>query len=333
MSTKPKVLVLGGGSIGERHARCFLKTDECTVSMCDMDPAKREKLTGLYPLQHTFAEFEKIPLGNFDVVVVATPAPFHIPQSLAAARAGCHVLCEKPLSNKEDGIQELIDTLTAKKRVGATAFTMRSVPAFCRMKRLIDDGVIGTPKFAVASVSQNFPHVRPDYRQIYFAKKAMGGGTLFDMCPHLVNLMEWFLGPESEISCMNGRLAIEGIETDDTAILNLRHRDGGLSQVNCVMLAYHRRHDFIIHGTQGSIVYDYVACQLSLQTDPTSTRAPVIEAFPAERDDFYIQQAKFFLSASRGAGPVPCTLEQGWQTLRAIFAAQRSMETGSSQKV
>lgn len=328
------VLVVGGGSIGERHARCFLKTNECEVSLCEMDSAKRNKLAQTYALKQTFADFDKTPLNDFEVVVVATPAPFHIPQSLAAARAGCHVLCEKPLSDRFDGIQELIDTLTAKNRIGATAYTMRSVTAVRRVKDLIDDGKIGEPRFAVANVAQHFPPIRPDYQRIYFAKKFMGGGALFDMSPHTINMLEWFLGPEREISCMLDRLALEGIETDDTVILNMRYQSGALGQINCTMLARNFRCDISVHGTEGTLAYDYAKAEVALHTDGTPTAPPAsVEKFPFERDDLYVEQARHFLAATRGEKPVACTLEEGWQTLRAVFAAQRSAESGHAEAV
>jgi predicted dehydrogenase len=331
---KPHVLVVGGGSIGERHARCFLKSGECDVSLCEMDAAKRDRLAAAYALKSTVADFDKVPLGGFHTVVVATPAPFHIPQSLAAARAGCHVLCEKPLSDKFDGIRELIDTLQAQNRVGATAFTMRSVTPIRRLKEMIEAGRIGAPRFAVANVAQHFPSIRPEYQRIYFAKKAMGGGTLFDMCPHTINMFEWFLGPEREISCMLDRLALEGIETDDTTILNLRYRTGALGQIHCTMFARNYRYDITVHGTEGTLVYDYTTTGVSLHTNGVPTAPPAsVEKFPAERDDLYVEQARHFLAATRGEKPVACTLEEGWQTLRAVFAAQRSAESGRAERV
>ena len=331
---QPHVLVVGGGSIGERHVRCFLKTNECDVSVCEMDAAKRDKLAKTYAVKQAYPDFDKVPLDRFQVVVVACPAPFHMPQSLAAARAGCHVLCEKPLSDKPEGIQELIDTVRAKKLVAATAFTMRSVSAIRRLKQVIDEGTIGTARLAVSNISQFFPHIRPDYQRIYFAKKAMGGGCLFDMCPHTINMMEWFLGPETAISCLTDRLALEGIETDDTTIINTRHRSGAFSQINCTMIAYHYRYDVSIHGTKGSVVYDYVKGEVATYTQPEPPAGKArIEKFPTERDELYIEQARHFLAATRGEKPVACTLEEGWQTLRAVFAARRSVESGQAETV
>lgn len=330
---KTNVIVVGGGSIGERHVRCFLRTAECDVSLCETDPVKRDKIAGLYSLQRTFSEFDNIPLNDFQAVVIATPTPLHISQSLAAAKANCHVLCEKPLSDKLDSIQELIDTLNATKRVGATAFNLRSTSAMFRMKELIHQGAIGSPRFSVANISQYFPVIRPDYQKIYFAKKSMGGGTLFDMCPHPTNLMEWFLGPEVEVSAIVERLALKGIETDDTAILNFRYHSGALSQINCTMLAYEYKNKLSVHGSTGSIVYDFVKGTLALYKQPEAKSQPEIEKFAVGRDDSYVEQAKHFLAAIRSEKAVACTLEEGRQTLRAIFAAQKAAKTRMSQDI
>ncbi|NQU10955.1 Gfo/Idh/MocA family oxidoreductase [bacterium] len=331
---KPHVLVIGAGSIGERHTRCFLKSDECAVSVCEPDAAKREKIKQSYAVRQVYDDLDRVPLAKFPVVVVATPAPFHIPHSLAAARAGCHVLCEKPLSDQPDGIQELIDTLRAKGRIGATAFTMRSVSAVRRLKQLIDHGKIGVPRLAVANIAQHFPSIRPDYQQIYFAKKALGGGTLFDMCPHTINLFEWLLGAERDVHCLLDRLVLEGIETDDVALLNVRYRDGAFGQINTTMFGRVYRYDVTVHGTEATVVWDYTKTEVALFADGRPNSPPLsVETFPAERDDLYVEQARHFLAATRGEQPVACTLEEGWQTLRAVLAARRSAETGRAEAV
>lgn len=334
MSTRPHVLVIGGGSIGERHVRCFLNSEECDVPLCEPDAAKRERLGQEYSLRQVFPNFDQVSLADFSAVVVATPAPFHISQSVTAARAGCHVLCEKPLSDTNDGIQELIDTLRHKERIGATAYTLRSITAVQRMKAMIDDGRIGVPRFATAIVSQHFPTIRPDYRQIYFASKSLGGGVLTDMCPHLLNLLEWFLGPEQELSCIMDRLVLDGIETDDVAALNIRYKNGALAQINTVMFGRDYRYEVVVHGTEGTLAYDRVKSELSLFKDGAPTAPPVeVERFAAGSDEPYIEQAKRFLAAMRDELAVACSLEEGWQTLSAVLAAQRSVETGRREPV
>jgi predicted dehydrogenase len=211
---------------------------------------------------------------------------------------------------------------------------MRSVNAVQRLKELIDQGKIGVPRLAVCNISQHFPSIRPDYQRIYFAKKAMAGGTLFDMCPHMINMFEWFLGPERDVSCLLDRLALEGIETDDTTLLNFRYRSGAFGQINTTMIGRNYRYDITVHGTEASVVYDYVKTEVALYTHGVPNTPPAsVEKFPAERDDLYIAQARRFLAATRGEQPVACTLEEGWQTLRAVFAAQRSAESGKTEPV
>jgi len=210
---------------------------------------------------------------------------------------------------------------------------MRSITPVRRVKELIDQGKIGAPRFGVINIGQHFPSIRPDYQRIYFAKKSMAGGTLFDMSPHSINMFEWFFGPEREVSCMVDRLALD-IETDDATLINFRYRNGALGQINTLMFARNYRYDICVHGTEGSLVYDYVKTEVALHTNGTPNTPPAaVEKFPSERDDLYVEQARHFLAATRGEKPVACTLEEGWQTLRAVFAAQRSAESGRTERV
>jgi predicted dehydrogenase len=302
--------------------------------LCEPDEGKRARIAATYSLQQNFANLLQAPLEQFDVVLVATPAPLQISQALLAAEAGCHVLCEKPLSDSEEGIQQLIDTLRAKQRIGATAYTLRSTGAARKMKSMIDAGNIGMPRFATAEASQHFPSVRPDYRDIYFAREAMGGGVLFDMCPHMVNLLEWFFGPEQDISCYKQRLVLEGIETDDISILNVRYHSGALAHINTVLFGRNYRAETVVHGSEGTLVYDRIKSELAFFTDGKPGSPPVeVHQFAVGHDEPYVEQAQMFLTAIRGEGEVVCTLEEGWQTLSAVFAAQRSAASGCSEVV
>ncbi|MBL9211920.1 MAG: Gfo/Idh/MocA family oxidoreductase, partial [Opitutaceae bacterium] len=80
MSTSPSVLVIGCGSIGERHLRCFQRTGRCRVTACDTNAALLERIARTYAVPALSDPETALATGDFDAVVICTPAPFHIPQ-------------------------------------------------------------------------------------------------------------------------------------------------------------------------------------------------------------------------------------------------------------
>ena len=107
MATKHRVLVIGVGSIGERHLRCFRNTGRAELALCEVNEALRADVARRYGVGRAFGRFEDALAEPHDVAVIATPAPLHVPQATRLAEAGVHLLIEKPLSTSLDGVDRL----------------------------------------------------------------------------------------------------------------------------------------------------------------------------------------------------------------------------------
>ncbi|MDP6945980.1 MAG: Gfo/Idh/MocA family oxidoreductase, partial [Myxococcota bacterium] len=101
------VLVVGVGSIGERHVRCFQSTGRAIVSICEPLEARRLEVTDRYGIDRPYSSLDEALASPCDVAVVAVPANRHVPVALQLAEAGCHLLIEKPLSTSLDGVDQL----------------------------------------------------------------------------------------------------------------------------------------------------------------------------------------------------------------------------------
>ncbi|HPP30808.1 MAG TPA: Gfo/Idh/MocA family oxidoreductase, partial [bacterium] len=77
-----KILIVGAGGIGKKHIDGFLRTGEFSISICDVDIQKINKIKEEYPLDNTFNDFYSTPLKSFDAVLIATPANYHIPMAI-----------------------------------------------------------------------------------------------------------------------------------------------------------------------------------------------------------------------------------------------------------
>ena len=108
---KKKVLVVGTGSIGERHTRCILATNRADVSICEINDNLRKKIADDYNIKNSYADLTLALEAGHDAIVIATPAHLHIPMAQQAAESGLHLLIEKPLSISLDGIDRLDRTI------------------------------------------------------------------------------------------------------------------------------------------------------------------------------------------------------------------------------
>src|SRR5688572_25726561 len=108
-----RVLVVGAGSIGERHIRCFLATGRCEVSFVEIDETLRQMIAARYAACG-FATLEEGIKECSEIAVIATPAQLHVGMATKLAEAGIHLLIEKPLSTNETGIKQLMSLVREK---------------------------------------------------------------------------------------------------------------------------------------------------------------------------------------------------------------------------
>src|SRR5437879_1529660 len=107
MPAAVRVLIIGVGSIGERHLRCFRSTGRAEVSFVEINAELRQMVAERYRVRSAYAELETALADRPDMAVIATPAPLHIPIAIRLAEAGIHLLIEKPLSTNLDGVERL----------------------------------------------------------------------------------------------------------------------------------------------------------------------------------------------------------------------------------
>ena len=319
---KPLVLVIGCGSIGERHVRTFLATGRADVIACDTRTAIRQQMTERYGVETLSDWATAVQKPGLTAVVVATPAPLHVDIAIACLKAGRHVLIEKPLSLDTNGTDELIDARRAAGRFAAVAYVLHFVPGLQAARQFIKTGAFGPVKHVTVNTGQFFPQFRPAYREIYYRDHAQGGGAIQDALTHMANAVEWVTGPTTQVFCDAAHQVLEGVTVEDT--VNVSARNGGVLTsyaLNQFQAINETKWDF--HCEQGSVRVELNGQRWGVirrgETDWTWTAAPV-----AERDQLFTAQASAFLDGCEGKTTALCTLEEGLQTLRFNLAALAS---------
>lgn len=324
---RPRVLVVGTGSIGERHLRCFVGTGRCDVAFCEpMDERRAEVEKRCGVKGHAGIE-EALNSEAFDAAVVATPANTHIPIATELVSRGLHQLIEKPLSVNLDGIEDLRSVVAEKECQVAIGYTLRSMPPLRDMRAAVRSGQFGRPLQVVVVGGQHFPLYRPAYREIYYMDRSRGGGAIQDCVTHHLNAAEWLVGPIDRLVADAAHLALAGVEVEDT--VNILTRHGGV--MGSFSVNQHQppnETSVTVICERGAARWETAANRWLSCVEPGGEWS-VEKEYQAERDDYYIAQANSFLDQVAGASEPVCSLEEGIQTLRVNLAALKSAESGA----
>lgn len=313
-----RVLVVGGGSIGERHLRCLQHTGRAEVLLCEVRDDLREQLIERYRPVEAFANFDSALGGAFDAAVVCTPAQWHVPMGRRLVGLGKHLLLEKPLSTTLEGIAELREEASRAGVVASVAYVYRAHPGLQAMRRVLHEGRVGRPVQVVAVSGQHFPFYRPAYREIYYARRETGGGAIQDALTHVLNAVEWLVGPATRVACDAAHLVLDGVEVEDTVHALTRH--GGV--LGSLSLNQHQAPNesrLQINCERGALLFEMHASRLSMAERPGEPWRE-LATFPLERDDLFVRQSEAFLDALEGRLRPACPLAEAEQTLRAQLA-------------
>lgn len=342
MSELTSVLVVGVGSIGERHLRCFQATGRAELTFVEPNEtlratiAERYKVSGFASLAAALANSAAsgaLPASpsNRPVAVVATPANLHIAIATQLVEAGYHVLIEKPLSTNMTGIERLERLAHDRGAVIGVAYVFRCFQGLAFMREAIVNGRFGKPVEIVVTAGQNFPTYRPAYRDTYYTDHATGGGAIQDALTHLFNAGEWLVGKIDRLVADAAHQVLEGVAVEDTVHVLARHGD----VLGSYSLNQHQAPNettITVVCQRGTARWESHTQQWRWKVEPEKPWH-IEPLWPMERDGAFTDQAKFFLDAASGLGQPLCSLAEGLQTLRVNLAALASVQSGQWQSV
>ena len=255
MRSKPiKWGVLGSGGIARRRTipEGIVPADNARfTAVFDVNAAANTEVARQFGAM-AVSSVEELLRGDLDAVYIATPPNVHREQTIACARAGKHILCEKPLGlTVTDAEAMMAACAEAKVRLG-TAFMMRFHTQHQAALKLIRDGALGQPVFGRAQLSCWYPPMPGAWRQ----DPAMsGGGSLIDMGGHCMDLLEMFFGPVKSVSCFTNR-TVHRYASEDSAVASLRFANGALGVVDAFfcMPDEASQNRLELYGSLGSIL-------------------------------------------------------------------------------
>jgi len=325
------ILVVGCGSIGERHLRCLQRTGRATVSACDANGALLERISKQYGAPG-FNDFNMaLAAQRFAGIVICTPAHTHLDIALAGLRHGAGLLIEKPLSTGLEKVAAVRDEIAKAAKFVGVAYVYHFMPWIVGARKTLQTGELGRPLHASVTTGQHFPTFRPAYREIYYARHETGGGAIQDALTHIANAVEWLIGPTTRLFCDAAHQSLEGVTVEDT--VSVSARNGGVL-VNYALNQFQAPNEMTmqIHCENGSVRIEGPEQRWGVFRRGASEwewRKPA----PLERDEIFIAQSNAFLDGLHGKPTDLCTFDEAVRTLKFNLAALESARSGKAVEI
>ena len=336
MSSKIKWGIIGCGWVARDYVApgILAAPNARLLALCDPDESAMAAIAAPAPAlaAHTdSAEFLKTP--GLDAVYIATPNHLHRPLTEAAARAGKHVLCEKPMATTAADAEAMVRTCRQAGVQYGTAFDQRFQARHRKLKELAASGTLGTitaarVHYACWTPGDWVPPTQDSHDNWRVDPARAGGGALIDLAPHGLDLLQWIVGePLVEVGCLLQRRVFD-YPVDDGAVLMGRFANNALLTMNVAYNcpdAFPRRTLEII-GTDAMAIAVNTMGQtpggtLTLIDARTGASRPVAVSQAEDVSPFGAQIVAFSQSLLDGM-PFSFTPERDLHTMRLLEAAQ-----------
>lgn len=334
-----KILMIGLGGIGQRHLRNLrsLLGDRLEV-LAYRVRRNQDVLTDKLQFEAGSSLEEKYQITVFDnldaalaenpeAAFICNPSSLHIPVATAAAKAGCHLFVEKPLSHNLEAVDELIQLVDQSGLVGFVAYQMRFHPCLKLAHSIVSEGSIGSIVAVRAEVGEFLPgwHSYEDYRQMYASRSDLGGGVILSQI-HEMDYLYWLFGLPQRVFALGGHLSSLEIDVEDVASILM----------DCHGIPIHLHQDYVqrppsrklqIIGDSGKILVDFAALTVD-QFDQNGSSLGVRSFAGFERNQLFLDEVTHFMACVEGREKPLVTLSDGKQSLRMALAAKESLTSG-----
>jgi predicted dehydrogenase len=323
--------VVGLGHIAQvavLPAFAHAKRNSRLVALVSDDRIKRQELSRRYRVEATFGydDYDAC-LEQVDAVYIALPNSMHAEYTVRAAKAGVHVLCEKPMAVTAAECRRMVDACRRHRVKLMTAYRLHFEEINLRVVDLVRRGRIGEPKFFDSSFAMTVR--RGDIR----TKKDMGGGTLYDIGVYCINAARYLFRSEPTeamaVSVNSGTATLDEIDESTGAVLRF-----GRERVAIFVTSFNAADvgSYRIVGTKGHIhvdpAYEYAeGLGYTLTVNGKETKKRI-----GKRDQFAPQLLYFSDCILKDTKPEPSG-EEGLQDVRIVEALYRSAKTGKAVKI
>jgi 1,5-anhydro-D-fructose reductase (1,5-anhydro-D-mannitol-forming) len=297
------------------------------VGIFSSSPERGERFAAAAGLDRSYASLEELLSDEaVDAVYISTTNDLHAAQAIAAARAGKHVLCEKPLALTLADARAIRDACEEAGVVLATNHHLRAAPTIRAMRERVEAGEIGE---IVAARVFYARLLSEEFRGWRLSRPEAGAGVVLDVNVHDADVVRFLLADEvAEVTALTANQGLAEPPIEDSAMGVMRMRGGQLVSFHDAFTVPHAETGIELHGTEGSLIGHEV-----MSPDPIGEvflrRVDEVEPVEIpERRPIYEEAVRRFVTAVRGEGRPLATGEDGIAALAVALAVLESARTG-----
>jgi UDP-N-acetyl-2-amino-2-deoxyglucuronate dehydrogenase len=332
--------ILGGGGISDTHARAASQIEGVeVVAVAGDNDGKVKALADRYgaaAFTDVRALLQHRPL---DILLIGTPSALHAEAALLAARAGVHVLVEKPLDTAPFQVDAVIEKCREANVKLGVFFQDRFAPDLVRLKAAIDAGALGRPLLGSARVKWWRPAEYYSASRWRGRRALDGGGAVMNQGIHTLDLLLWLWGDVDRVFAKQ-TAAFHQIEVEDTLVATLQFANGALATYEATTAAYPGYPRQIeLTGTEGTVTIrqdrlvatdlrtKHPGLAISEVVDNASASSPIVSDVSGHK-----AVIEDFLAAIRNNTEPRCNGFEGRRSVALVDALYRSAHTGAEQK-
>jgi predicted dehydrogenase len=318
-----KFLIAGFGSIGRRHLNNLRQLGEKDILLyrTHHSTLSEDGIEGI-PVE---TSLEAAMAHKPDAVIISNPTALHLDVAIPAAKAGCAIMMEKPVSHNFERINEFQKAVEENKTPVLVGFQFRYHPTLRKIAQWLAEDRIGAPISVNAHWGEYLPGWHPweDYRKSYSARADLGGGVV-NTLTHPLDYLHWLVGEATELAAMTANQSELGLEVEDTAEIMIRYRSGALGVVHLDYVQRPPRHGLEIVGNCGTIVWDNSNGAARLFNAEKQQWEEALPPADFERNRLFLDEMAHFIRVAKREEDPCCTLQDGITALKMTDAVYHS---------
>ena len=317
-----KVAVFGGGLMGRTHLGCYARNRHCRVAyVFDSDRERASAVAGEFGATPVF-DAAGIWDSDADIVDICLPTHLHCEYAVAAARAGKHILCEKPIAGNPADATRMLTAAGRHRRLFMVAHVIRFWPEYAYIRDIVRRGTLGAPVTLHARRCQPQPGWSAKH---WINKPELSGGGVVDLQIHDLDFVQWLFGPPASLRSTGTRSARGGWEQVNTL---LAYRTGFNAVIEACNLMP-RGYPFVMSL---SMLFTHGLVEFDSREKPSlkvwREGRPVAQPRMPAKSGYQIEVDYFVDCVRHGRQPAVVTGKAAFEALRLALASRQSLDTG-----